>query len=131
MIYDTSAAISWYVDLPWSTAARRIVSDDPEPYAPDLIVAEAANGLWKYVRVRGMTEALALAALDHLQAALILTDTKALGRRAFSLAVALDHPVYDCFFLALAEERRGPVVTADRRLAGLAGNAGIEALAIS
>ncbi len=29
---------------------------------------------------------------------------------------ALDHPAYDCFYLALAEARDAPMVTADRRL---------------
>jgi len=31
-------------------------------------------------------------------------------------SLALDHPVYDCFYLALAEREQSVVVTADRRL---------------
>lgn len=38
-----------------------------------------------------------------------------LSGRASELASLLDHPAYDCFYLALAEQRRAPVVTADRR----------------
>jgi predicted nucleic acid-binding protein len=32
------------------------------------------------------------------------------------IASQLDHPVYDCFYLALAEARDALLVTADRRL---------------
>jgi predicted nucleic acid-binding protein len=32
------------------------------------------------------------------------------------LRVALDHPVHDCFYLALAEVEAGQLVTVDRRL---------------
>jgi predicted nucleic acid-binding protein len=35
---------------------------------------------------------------------------------AFELARRLDHPAYDCFYLALAAERDAPFVTADLRL---------------
>ena len=34
---------------------------------------------------------------------------------AARLALDLDHPVYDCFYLALALQEQHPVVTADRR----------------
>ena len=32
------------------------------------------------------------------------------------LAADLDHPVYDCFYLAVSLQERYPVVTADTRL---------------
>jgi predicted nucleic acid-binding protein len=38
-----------------------------------------------------------------------------LAASASRLAVDLDHPVYDCFYLALAVQEQAPVVTADRR----------------
>jgi predicted nucleic acid-binding protein len=38
-----------------------------------------------------------------------------LSASAGRLAVDLDHPVYDCFYLALAVQEQYPVVTADRR----------------
>jgi predicted nucleic acid-binding protein len=33
-----------------------------------------------------------------------------------AIARDLDHPDYDCFYLALAEQRQATLVTADRRL---------------
>jgi predicted nucleic acid-binding protein len=35
---------------------------------------------------------------------------------AVAAALELNHPVYNCFYLALAWERAVPLVTADRRL---------------
>ncbi|HSA82594.1 MAG TPA: type II toxin-antitoxin system VapC family toxin [Geminicoccaceae bacterium] len=40
-----------------------------------------------------------------------------LGPRAAALARELDHPIYDCLYLAQAEEK-ATMVTADRRLVG-------------
>jgi predicted nucleic acid-binding protein len=40
------------------------------------------------------------------------------ARRASALARELDHPVYDCFYLALAEREDVPLVTGDGRLVG-------------
>jgi predicted nucleic acid-binding protein len=44
-----------------------------------------------------------------------------LVERATELTVTLDHPVYDCFYLALAERARLPLVSADSRLLALLG----------
>lgn len=38
-----------------------------------------------------------------------------LAASATRLAVDLDHPVYDCFYLAIAVQEQYPVVTADLR----------------
>jgi predicted nucleic acid-binding protein len=35
---------------------------------------------------------------------------------AMTIARVLDHPVYDCFYLALAQKEAAALVTADRRL---------------
>jgi len=45
-----------------------------------------------------------------------LVGAPRLASRAFGLARRLDHPAYDCLYLALAELERTHVVTADRRL---------------
>jgi len=45
-----------------------------------------------------------------------LVPVEDLRNRALELAIELDHPIYDCFYLALAERERCPLVTADKRL---------------
>lgn len=125
MIYDTSVAVSWYVDLPWSGDARTIVAGDPVPEAPFLIMAEAANAFWRLVRANQMTDDAAHSALDHLDSALVLTDSRSIRRNALSYALLNNHPVYDCVFLALAKEKQDELLTADRRLAAMAQRADI------
>lgn len=41
--------------------------------------------------------------------------------RALELAIQLKHPIYDSFYLALAERERAPLITADERLIRAAG----------
>jgi predicted nucleic acid-binding protein len=39
-----------------------------------------------------------------------------LAKRASEISLNLEHPAYDCFYLALAEREEATLVTADRRL---------------
>jgi predicted nucleic acid-binding protein len=43
-----------------------------------------------------------------------------LADASLEIAVSLNHPIYDCFYLALARRERVPLVTADKRLAAVA-----------
>ena len=47
-------------------------------------------------------------------------DDETVTADAVRLALALDHPVYDCVYLALAHRIGATVVTADRRFANAA-----------
>ena len=56
-------------------------------------------------------------AIDALRAAPVAVpfSMRQLASAATRLAVDLDHPVYDCFYLALAVQEQYPVITADAR----------------
>ena len=47
-----------------------------------------------------------------------LVSASRLARRAVAIAGELDHPVYDCLYLALAEAAQAAMVTSDMRLLG-------------
>jgi predicted nucleic acid-binding protein len=115
LIVDSSVATKWVVDEPGSNRARALFLSD-ECWAPNLIIAEVGNALWKKRRMNLVTAEQAMAALEALPPRLVLFDMPDLAPRAVQIAVHLDHPIYDCFYLALAERERAPLVCADGRL---------------
>jgi predicted nucleic acid-binding protein len=85
--------------------------------APDLILVEVANALWRKTVAREISAREADTALDLVRRSGIdLHPTSALTARAMDLARRLNHPVFDCTYLALAERERATFVTADQRL---------------
>src|SRR5271156_1055309 len=72
--------------------------------APDLLIAECANILWKKVRRNELSEQEAAFAAGLLARADIeLVAMRPYLETAVSIALALDHPAYDCIYIALAE----------------------------
>ena len=117
LIVDASVAIKWFIDEPGSEVARRLWRDEPDRLAPDLLVSEVCNAAWRKVRLGESHPVQAKQIADRLRrGVLALRPTAPLASRALELALALDHPVYDCFYLALAEVEQVGLVTADRRL---------------
>jgi predicted nucleic acid-binding protein len=115
LIVDASVAVKWIADEPASDRARALFLAD-ECWAPDLILAEIGNTLWKKQRMKLVSAQQATAALRALPDRIRLFDMIDLAPRAFALATELDHAIYDCFYLALAERERCPYITADKRL---------------
>ena len=116
-VVDASVAVKWLVEEVLSDEAARLLDDDSMLVVPPLLFAEAANALWA-MRRRGDIAAADLAeAVETLRAAPVsmLLSMPDLTAAATRLASDLDHPVYDCFYLALAVHTQYPVVTADTR----------------
>jgi predicted nucleic acid-binding protein len=79
--------------------------------APDLLIPETLNAFWKLRRAGRSIPALSilLSTLDHIR----IVPSRAHAVRAAELADRLDHPVYDCLYLALAEAEGDVLLTAD------------------
>jgi predicted nucleic acid-binding protein len=124
LVVDASVAIKWLVpEEDWFDARR--IYENHELSAPDLLCAECANILWKKHRKGEITKDESIAAAEQLLASNVeLSSLSKLMLPAVDLSLTLDHPAYDCFYLALAltEERR--LVTADRRLLRLVSERG-------
>ena len=115
IVLDASVAISGLLPEADSDAARTLIASTA-CMAPDVIISECVNALWKNVMLErilvGEAE-IALLTLPRLGIALV--PSSELADRAFALAVALKHPAYDCLYLALAESRRVPMITQDAK----------------
>jgi hypothetical protein len=67
--------------------------------APEILIAECANILWKKVRGKELSREEALLAARLLQgAALELLPIRSLLETATRIAIELDHPAYDCVY---------------------------------
>ena len=129
LVVDASVAVKWVVQEEGSDQAVRLI-DGPRLIAPDLLVPECANILWKKARRGELTREEAMAAAGLLvRADVELVPTRALMASALRLALDLDHAAYDCTYLALALERDVRFVTADVRFARLVTRSGAPAIA--
>jgi predicted nucleic acid-binding protein len=116
LVIDASIAVKWVVEENGTPQALRL-RQRMKLIAPELLIAECANILWKKVQRGELSKDEALLAARLLQAAEIeLLPTRILLEPATRIAIELDHPAYDCVYLALAVERDCRFVTADQRL---------------
>jgi predicted nucleic acid-binding protein len=116
LVIDASIAIKWVVEEEGTDTAVAL-RQKARLIAPDLIVAECANILWKKVQRKELSKDEALIGARLLQSAeLELVPARALMESATRLAIELGHPAYDCLYLALAVENGCRFVTADERL---------------
>lgn len=116
LVVDASVVIKWFVDENLHVQARHIFAYQLELTAPDLLLAEVANIAWKKLRRGEIDENQArtiVAALPNCVP--VPVPIPDIIDAAARIARELDHPVYDCLYLACAQ-RSGPGVTADRRL---------------
>jgi predicted nucleic acid-binding protein len=116
LVIDASVAVKWVVEedgTPQALALR----GRAKLIAPELLMAECANILWKKVRRRELSKDEAVLAARILQAADIeLLSTRSLLETATRIAIELDHPAYDCLYIAQAVEAGCRFVTADESL---------------
>jgi predicted nucleic acid-binding protein len=113
LVIDASIAVKWVVEESGTVEALTL-RRTAMLVAPDLLVVECANILWKKFQRREMSKEETLLAARLLQGAEIeLVPSRSLLEAASRIAIELDHPAYDCLYLALAIERDCRFVIAD------------------
>ncbi len=115
-VLDASVLAALYVDDPATEQSEAALKrmERYEMHAPDLVVLEVANVLWKRVRREELHAEDAMAAIADLSAAAIQFHPVG-GLVAQSLALALSHgfTAYDATYVALATRVGGIVMTND------------------
>lgn len=117
LVIDASVALKWFIQEDGSEQAAILLAGRDRLIAPDLIIAEVCNAGWKSLRSGQMTPSQH----DHMASRMALAfdalvPPGSLARAAAIICRALDHPMYDCFYVALAERDGGKLITADQRL---------------
>lgn len=118
IVVDASVAAKWFMQEAGRAEALALRVANPEIAAPEFIVAEILNAAWRNARLGRIRaeEMRAIAAAPPQRYFAQLFALIPLTSAAGEIALSLDHPVYDCFYLALAEREQCALVTADDRL---------------
>ncbi len=121
-VIDASVAIKWFVPEPDSDKANQILqafrADHVSLLAPDVVLPEVGNTLWKRcLLTREIPVASAAQSYeDFMGLALELHAAQSIAAAAFGIAIAARHPLYDSFYLALAQKEHCEFLTADQAL---------------
>jgi predicted nucleic acid-binding protein len=130
-VVDASVAVKWVVEEALSDFADSLLAEEADLLAPDFLLVEAGNALWKKIARREISVGAAAEALDVLiESPIEWAPSTALLRQAFDIAARLRHPVCDCLYLALAERESATLVTADDRLRHAARRARTKAISL-
>jgi predicted nucleic acid-binding protein len=120
-VLDASAAVRLILADPDAADLAERVGGAALVLAPELMLTELANTLWKLQRADRLNE---LDPQELLAEARELVDRlepdRHLQAEALALACHLNHPVYDCLYLALARREAASLISSDRRLNALA-----------
>lgn len=120
-VVDASVVIKWFLPEAYKEAAdvllRGFLSQQLQLMAPDFIVAEIGNVLWKRSIRKDISVAQANESYQYfLTLALPLRASSTIAPRALGLGIQENHPIYDTLYVALAENQGCELVTADQKL---------------
>jgi predicted nucleic acid-binding protein len=132
VVVDASVMVALYVDEPSSESARDALLGSQEAgddlHAPDLLLIECANALWKRVGRGELDRESAMLAIDSISRLRNLERhpmDERLVPPALSIAIAHSLTAYDAAYAALAVQLGGIVVSGDRRFVARASEAGL------
>jgi len=119
LVVDASVAIKWIILEEGSILA--VTLRTWRLCAPDLLLVECEQSLWREFRRRTLSHDDALRSYVTLgQAPIAWTPTGELAADAVAIAMTLGHSVYDCVYVALARRLNTSLVTADTKLTAAA-----------
>jgi len=121
-VVDASVVAKWFLPEADKDKAEKILREfldgKVQLAAPDLLVAEFGNLLWKRsVKLGDISTAQADQMYgDFLALRVPLRHSADIAATALTLATKGDHPIYDMLYIVLAEESACEFVTADKKL---------------
>lgn len=126
-IVDASVAVKWFVRENLHEEALAVLEENAgELEAPGFLMTEVANIAWKKA-VRGEISQQHAQAIpvEMRECFTAFHPSPDLAGRALEIALQLNHPVYDCQYLACAEAVDGILVTADRKFCEIVRSANV------
>ena len=126
-VVDASVALKWIIHEETGVeTARALLRGGPYMLAPSFWLLECGQALRRIAKVRGLGVEEVSELFSFLMGLPVaLRRERELAADAFALSLALDHPMHDCAYLALARSEGLPLVTADVELAKAATRHGL------
>jgi predicted nucleic acid-binding protein len=122
VVVDASVAYKCLLQENDSETALALVRDQLCA-APDFLLLETRNAILTGIRRGKFSEGRAIEIEQELnRLPLALVSTVTLLAQAFAVGLELEHPIYDCLYLATAIQLDATLVTADRRFLAAVGN---------
>lgn len=121
-VVDASVVAKWFLPELHKDNAERLLRDflsgAVELMAPDLLIVEVGNLLWKRSTLRReISAAQADASFQNfLSLDIRIQPSSGLASAALRLAATEERPIYDMMYIALAEQRACDFITADEKL---------------
>lgn len=116
IVVDASVAVKWVVVEEDTEIARTLITSNHDLHAPRLLASEVANALWRKARLNEISHAEATSFVTLLRDMPLRWGTEeTVAAEAVRIALAIDRPIYDCMYLALAQHIGATMVTADVR----------------
>jgi predicted nucleic acid-binding protein len=119
VIVDAGVVLKWFV-VEQDSRAALLVRADHDIAAPDFLLIECRNALLSKVRRRELERGQAEDAesgLDEIALGITILPSAPMLRDAFTIALDLGEPIYDCIYLAAALATNRKLITADERFA--------------
>ena len=118
-VVDTNVVMQWYIPQKHSGKAKLLLDQFKKRnvglLAPDLLIPEMGNVLWKYRET--VSEGLALQILQNFfNLGIALYPSSYLIQKAYQMARTYQRSVYDSLFMALSLEQNSSFITSDERL---------------
>ena len=119
-VIDAGVAVKWFIPEEDSAVAHQLLTRYLQgldtPIAPDLLISECGNVFWRRSRQGDITPEEATESMADLLALNIpLVPASSLAQSTLQLALQHQRTFYDSLYLALAQERDCPLITADER----------------
>lgn len=116
IVVDASVAVKWYVQENYTTEAERLLDGSFDLRAPELMLPEFGNIIWKKFQRGDLTGSEADQIINAFgKQAITFHSHQSLLKASFTGAQLSGQTVYDWSYLALAVSLSCEFVTADER----------------
>ena len=116
LVVDASVAIICVVEEVDRDRARALLLSEATLIAPAFIMVEAANVMSIKVSRGQLEPSQAARGLETIRASFAeFVPDEQLAAEALQLALKLNHPAYDCTYLACAGQKGAEFITADKK----------------